>query len=436
MATLREFSEEGIAGRWDEAEDILVDVPIDEEPDATATSQVIGTGVGLLDEWLAASELSTTLRVVRVPKWQKIPRKIATDLIALARKGRATGSLDSLITRHAGAAVMSGTALAVAAVIARLTEVEDATIAEVADRLLVERGDIVPGQDESTPAEKEPERSPRTVPSGRVDDRTVLRDFRRYTDAPDEIDPDGSSALDNLLKGIPKESAKLSPDAFDAELRELRTVSAVPDLLAWIGRSRPVTQTGRLRRSDIAFAASLLGIAAEGVSTQPDGYRPYLAEKAYVQSMTEVPELELWWNALRNNGVFEVNSTRVEPGPNADKWAENGEIAAEEAAQLIGTVLEQTILDPPGPSLFGERADRSKWTIARLVQILEGAAAPREALGVMHLFTDYPISRLRMLGLLRGSEDDGLEAPPAIRQIMAATIMTLLSGSPACPDDG
>ena len=78
----------------------------------------IGVALGLLDEWLSGREPRAPKNLaaaVRLPGGHWLGERAATDILALARKGRAFDSLGTLITRQGGEHVLYGSALALAA---------------------------------------------------------------------------------------------------------------------------------------------------------------------------------------------------------------------------------------------------------------------------------------------------------------------------------
>ena len=101
-----------------------------ESPDGSAPTVAACTGIalGLLDQWLAGHDTDAPAdlaTMTRLPAGHWTGERAATDILTLARKGRAFASLDSLIVRQGGQHVLYGSALALAAVLqswARHTE--------------------------------------------------------------------------------------------------------------------------------------------------------------------------------------------------------------------------------------------------------------------------------------------------------------------------
>jgi hypothetical protein len=91
-----------------------------DSPDNTAATVAgcIGVALGLLDDWLSGSDPHTPNGLgqrVRLPAGRWPGERAATDILALARKGRAFGALDTLIARQGGKHVLYGSALTLTA---------------------------------------------------------------------------------------------------------------------------------------------------------------------------------------------------------------------------------------------------------------------------------------------------------------------------------
>jgi hypothetical protein len=96
----------------------LLDQVQPESPDNTAAtvSSCIGIALGRLDDTLTASNDPT----VALPAGHWNGERAATDILALARKGKAFRSLDKLLIRQGGPQVLNGSALALAATTAAI----------------------------------------------------------------------------------------------------------------------------------------------------------------------------------------------------------------------------------------------------------------------------------------------------------------------------
>jgi hypothetical protein len=91
-----------------------------ESPDNTAptVAACIGVALSLLDDWLPGSSPKATGGLgqgVRLPAGHWTGERAATDILVLARKGRAFASLDTLIARQGGMHVLYGSVLTLAA---------------------------------------------------------------------------------------------------------------------------------------------------------------------------------------------------------------------------------------------------------------------------------------------------------------------------------
>ena len=98
----------------------ILDQAQPESPDDSAATVAGCTGLalGLLDQWLSGHDTSAPAglaRLTRLPAGHWTGERAATDILTLARKGRAFGSLDSLIARQGGQHVLYGSALVLAA---------------------------------------------------------------------------------------------------------------------------------------------------------------------------------------------------------------------------------------------------------------------------------------------------------------------------------
>jgi hypothetical protein len=93
-----------------------------ESPGDTAptVAACIGVALGLLDDWLSGGGSDTPPGLpqrVRLPAGNWTGERAATDILVLARKGRAFASLSTLIARQGGKHVLYGSALTLAATI-------------------------------------------------------------------------------------------------------------------------------------------------------------------------------------------------------------------------------------------------------------------------------------------------------------------------------
>jgi hypothetical protein len=117
--TLR-LAAEGIADGDTRLAAAILDQAQPESPDDSAPTVAACTGLalGLLDQWLAGHDTDAPAGLAartRLPAGHWTGERAATDILTLARKGRAFASLDSLIARQGGQHVLYGSALALAA---------------------------------------------------------------------------------------------------------------------------------------------------------------------------------------------------------------------------------------------------------------------------------------------------------------------------------
>jgi len=121
VTTLRQVIHALADGDTIQAAAILAQV----QPDSLGNTQptvaaCIGVALGLLDDWLSGAHHDAPGdlgRRVRLPAGHWRGERAATDILVLARKGRAFSSLDTLIARQGGEHVLYGSALALTAAI-------------------------------------------------------------------------------------------------------------------------------------------------------------------------------------------------------------------------------------------------------------------------------------------------------------------------------
>jgi hypothetical protein len=118
-ATLRLVIEALAGGDTTQAAAILAQVQPDSPGNTAATvAACIGVALGLLDDWLsgAGPHAPDDLGIhVHLPAGHWRGERAATDILVLARKGRAFSSLDTLIARQGGEHVLYGSALTLTA---------------------------------------------------------------------------------------------------------------------------------------------------------------------------------------------------------------------------------------------------------------------------------------------------------------------------------
>lgn len=137
LATLRVVSEAIADGDDVLAHGILGSIDPDPTPDAPSVSHVIGVAVEMVAAWHADPAFASSIARTKVPAWgRKASRKAASDVLALAPKGRATAAIDSLIRRHGGLSVFEGGALAVAGMLIARAGADGTTVAALGADLL------------------------------------------------------------------------------------------------------------------------------------------------------------------------------------------------------------------------------------------------------------------------------------------------------------
>ena len=107
-----------------------------ESPDNSAPTVAgcIGVALGRLDDWLAGPDPQAPTELAahtRLPAGHWDGGRPATDILALARKHRAFGSLDTLMTRQGGQQVLYGSALALAATLRTWAQHTDTPITDL-----------------------------------------------------------------------------------------------------------------------------------------------------------------------------------------------------------------------------------------------------------------------------------------------------------------
>jgi hypothetical protein len=113
-----------------------------ESPDNTAATVAgcIGLALGLLDDWLTGGDTRAPAGLgqrVRLPAGHWLGERAATDILVLARKGRAFGSLDTLIARQGGKHVLYGAALTLAAAVQAWAAGTDTPVTELAHSVVL-----------------------------------------------------------------------------------------------------------------------------------------------------------------------------------------------------------------------------------------------------------------------------------------------------------
>ena len=226
------------------------------------------------------------------------------------------------------------------------------------------------------------------------------------------------------------EANALSEEQLAQPLPHNRLVEGVVGILDWVGESRPLTGTGRVKRADIAEAAEKFGIKAVGVASNAryeDGVN-------YARSADEVPVLEAMWAVMQGAEITEISGTKVRPGNAADEW-KKGEVSADTALPVIGAFIYERLLDVIN-LVPGEDYGAPAITIAqRLIEILTPDSAPERPeldLGEVRserlsTLLEDELQELTELGLLT-ADGDTLSVEPVYKRIVAGAALMLLSG--------
>lgn len=100
----------------------LLDRVQSESPENTVAtvSSCVGISLGLLDDWLSGNAADAPVDLgqhASLPAGHWHGERAATDILVLARKGKAFATLDKLLIRQGGPQVLAGSTLALAAAI-------------------------------------------------------------------------------------------------------------------------------------------------------------------------------------------------------------------------------------------------------------------------------------------------------------------------------
>jgi hypothetical protein len=134
-ATLR-LAVEAIAGGDTPLAATVLDQAQPESPDGSVPTVATCTGLalGLPGQWLTRHDTDAPglAAITRLPAGHWTGERAATDILTLARKGRAFASLDSLIARQGGQHVLYGSALALAAAVQAWAAQTDTPVTDLA----------------------------------------------------------------------------------------------------------------------------------------------------------------------------------------------------------------------------------------------------------------------------------------------------------------
>lgn len=131
------------------------------------------------------------------------------------------------------------------------------------------------------------------------------------------------------------EASLIGPEEMLRRMRTLAIRRQIPALLEWIGSARPVTPAGLPKRADIQTVSALLGLDARGAASYSWDDTDYIE----VKSLSELPIVNVWWDALIASGVIERTATRVRPGPLAATFLSNAEDLSDCVQVVFGVVF-------------------------------------------------------------------------------------------------
>jgi hypothetical protein len=133
VETLHRVVDAILAGDSRAAGKVLEQVQPESPDNSLATvSSCIGIALGLLDDTLTRADAPT----VALPTGHWNGERAATDILALARKGKAFRSLDKLLIRQGGPQVLNGSALALAAAVSAIARTTNTPVADAVQTLI------------------------------------------------------------------------------------------------------------------------------------------------------------------------------------------------------------------------------------------------------------------------------------------------------------
>lgn len=297
----------------------------DERP---STGDLTGVALEALDSWYASSELQRGVARVQHSEISGPMGNITPALEALARKGRAHRSADSLLKRNSEQAVAGAGAHMIAATAAALAGCRDESFETVL-------GEVLPAQDVTiaavSPAAAEPE----------VKEPATAKPAAAETPAVKETPAATDTGSDD-------------PKARYSAIVETRFMAGVKEFQQWMGDSHPVTGTGLPKRADIQDVAATVGIAAEGVAKKQEPEDAPASDAdlnvpaqpqptRYVQSAQAIPELMAFLDALQEFQLIDITSTKVQPGARAQEFGFEDVDQLDAAEELVATYVRHTL---------------------------------------------------------------------------------------------
>jgi hypothetical protein len=318
QSVLKEFAELTSQHRMSEARALLASVHPEEDEAHPALLHVIGAGSSALDEWSASPEFKSAARNVKLLKWSKPASKAARDVLDAALQHEAFGRLQQIVTSHGWDAVYEGVALATSSLLGSIARKQGGDVAQVASRLLPDAAAPVPRR----------------------------ASWRSEDEAPAAPTPTAAAPKAAAADSAPQVPATAQPATgvghdVDNAVTATPVVGAVASLVEWVGKGKPVTASGQLRRADIEPVAALLGLHAQGVAKRPseaeNGTLSDAANPLQVRAASEITALALWWDLLVRGDVLQLSGTRVKVGDSAAKYAT--EMSAEDGEALLAAFV-------------------------------------------------------------------------------------------------
>lgn len=224
------------------------------------------------------------------------------------------------------------------------------------------------------------------------------------------------------LTQVMEEAAIVDQAQRRAALASTLVVQAVRPLLEWIGKSRPITGTGALRRADIEPVGAMLGLKLVGSAKRASGSEDFEDEEPdwdfsglprQVQTMWEVPTLAAWWEALRLADLIELTASRLKPGPAAAAWLAEETPPTDRAAMLVAVYTGYLLTSNLRPDMGLLNGLGPILTINAVLEALgvnlEGSADLDEIPDFLRQLvlarSEFPLLELERVGLLESTSD-------------------------------
>lgn len=251
----------------------------------------------------------------------------------------------------------------------------------------------------------------------------------RWTQAHDELEDvlGGDTGISGMLEAIITDAETRDPAVTADALAHTKVIAGVTKLLDWVGTSRPITDTGALRLSDIEPAAATLGLRASGARTLPAngdlrGQTVIADGITYVQSMWHLEPFAAWWRALLDTDLLELTASRVRPGRAAQHWRTEPTPPLDVASELAALVVADAVLGdlPPNPSAWDASLFRVRVTHAIAALIPDAVEEPAPRTEIDELFVPRVQREWQMLAELDLAEP--IRNHPATRFIVPDTL--------------